>query len=235
MIELESDDFDVMISLGNTYRILKKYDEAIEWAVKAQEDEEYLDQATELLGDIYLDKKEFDLALECYNKCLELDTPTANLLCNIGQAYYFKNDFETARNKLHEGMKLDDKYEYFPYLIGICWMAEDDFYRAMDYFTKALAIHPNMPEALNGIAKLYYDHEGDYKVAIGYLEKAIEESTEPLSENMMLIYQNLGKLHSQMLNKDKADYYFRKFFECQGLEMLYDLAKDQLGYGDLDE
>ena len=235
LIEIEPDEIEIMLWLGKTYRHLKKYDEAIEWAVKAQADEDYLDQALEILGDIYLDKKEYDLALDYYNKCLELDPPSANLLSNIGIVYYNKSEFETARSKFHEGMKLNDKYEYFPYLIGICWMAEDDFYRAMDYFTKALDLHPNMPEALNGIAKLYYDHEGDYKVAIGYLEKAIEESSEPLAENMMLIYQNLGKLHSQMLNKEKADYYFRKFFECQELEGLYDIAKDQLGYGDLNE
>ena len=49
---------------------------------------------------------------------------------------------------------------------------------------------------------------------------------------MILIYQNLGKLNSQMLNKEVADYYFRKSFECQGLELLYDFGKDRLGYGD---
>ncbi len=232
LIEIEPDEIEIMISIGTSYRMLKKYEEALDWALKAQKDEDYLDQALELLGDIYLEKNEFDLALECYNKCLELDPPSANLLSNIGLVYYHKNEFETARNKFHEAIKLNDKWEYFPYFIGICWMAEDDFYRAMDYFNRALVLHPNMPEALNGIAKLYYDHEGDYKVAIGYLEKAIEESTEPLSENMILIYQNLGKLNSQMLNKEKADYYFRKSFECQGLEVLYDFGKDQLGFGD---
>jgi len=234
LAEIESDDFDNILSIGKTYLALKKWDEAIEWTLKAQQDEETFNEATELLGDIYLEKKDYDTALEYYHQCHELGEYSQDLFYNTGLAYYYKKDFETARIKLLESMKLNDKDANIPYLIGVCWMSEDDFYRAMDYFTRALALQPNMPEALNGIAKLYYDFEGDYQVAIGYLEKAIEETTEPLGESMQLIYQNLGKLNLQMLNKEKADYYFRKFYECQGLEMLYDYGKGRMGYGELE-
>ncbi len=234
-LELEPDFANCMLSISGVYKKEKKWAEAIEWATKAQQDEDYATEAIELMGDIQLESKNYDAAIERYEQYLKLEEPTSTILCNLGIAYVHKLDYAKGRKIFHEAMELDPENEYIPYYIGQCWQEESDFYRAMDFYTKALVLHPNMPEAHNNIAKLYYDHEGDYKGAIGYLEKAVEEATEPLAENMMLLYQNLGKLHKQMMNTEKSDYFFRKWYECQGLEMLWDLGHGKSDFDEGDE
>ena len=66
------------------------------------------------------------------------------------------------------------------------------------------------------ISNLYYDHEGNYKSAIGFFEKAIAAADDPMHSSSALVYQNLSKLYRQMLEEEKADYYQRKWFECRG-------------------
>lgn len=225
-LEIEPDFANCMLSISGIYRKEKKWAEAIEWAMKAQQDEDYSMEAIELMGDIHLESKNYNEAIERYEQYLDLDEPTTAILCNLGIAHFYKQDFTKAKELFHEAMELDPEYADVRYYIGQCWQEEGDFYRAMNFYTQALELHPYMPEVHNNIAKLYYDHEGDYKGAIGYLEKAVEEATEPLAKNMMILYQNLGKLYKQMLNTEKSDYYFRKWYECQGLEMLFDYTHD---------
>ena len=124
----------------------------------------------------------------------------------------------------HQALALDNNNADALYCLGLCWQNEYDFYRAMDFYTRALKVQPNLPEVYNNIGNLYYDHEGDYKGAIGFFEKAIAAASDPLHHSLIPVYQNLSKLYRQMMDEEKADYYERKWFECMGLELFFDLA-----------
>ncbi len=235
MMVLEPDNVDTMLKIAEVYSAEKKWDEALIWTQKAAADEDYAGAAYQCAGDIYLGKNEYDEAIAAYNKALGYGPENKDALCGLGRAYAFKKNYITAKETLHKALELDKENADVLYYLGLCWQEENDFYRAMDFYTKALRIQPGFPEVYNNIGKLYYDHEGDYKGAIGYFEKSIAAAENPLQQNLAPVYLNLGKIYRQMLDDEKANYYQRKWYECQGLEILFDLTHGTDGNDDEDD
>ena len=220
MIELEPEAIEAMLKLAEVYMAEKKWEDALLWAQKALTDEDYAAEAHETAGNIYVEKKEYDLAIATYNKALALKPESTRILCCLGRAYAYKEEYTTAMAYLHQAVALDSNNADALYCLGLCWQREDDFYRAMDFYTKALKVNPNIPEVYNNIGNLYYDHEGDYKGAIGFFEKAIAAAVDPLHSALAPVYLNLSKLYQQMLEEEMADHYQRKWLECVGLAPL---------------
>jgi tetratricopeptide (TPR) repeat protein len=222
LLELHPDATEAMIKIAEVNMAQKKWDAALMWTEMAATDELCSEEAHETAGNIYLEKKEYNLAMASYNKALALNPNSADTLCSLAKAYAYKEEYSTAKTILHQALALENNHAEALYCLGLCWQNEDDFYRAMDFYTKALKVRPGMPEVYNNIGKLYYDHEGDYKGAIGFFEKAIAGASDPPQPSLTPVYQNLSKLYRQMLEEEKADYYLRKWFACIGLDFFFD-------------
>ncbi len=88
---------------------------------------------------------------------------------------------------------------YYDHLIGQCYANLNDFYRALGHYTKCLNANPTYTNALNDIATLYFNEEGDMDTAINYLKKAeaIAESNKEYSI-LQIIYMNLSRIYRKI-------------------------------------
>ena len=84
-----------------------------------------------------------------------------------------------------------------PYLLGMARLQEGDYQAARTRFEQVLADDANDPEALSGIADTYYQ-AGDYRGAIGYLER-LELLREGMgSYGLARCYARLGDVTTAM-------------------------------------
>lgn len=231
--EMEADNCEAMIHLAEIYESMKQWDNSLMWAEKALQDHSCINLAYEQITRIRVMKEEYDQAIETARLGLGLNPQSVDLLLQLGIAYAGKEEYDLAKQAFSEILSIDAKHTRALYLMGLCWQNQDDFYRAMGFYTKALQIKPGMPEVYNNIGKLYYDHDGDYRRAIEYFEKAIAESPDPTGASLAHIYSNLSKIYRQMLEEEKSNYYLKKYFACTGVEPLFDLLGLDTGeYGE---
>lgn len=85
-----------------------KYEEAIEYAVKALDKKSDSIDAYILLGDIYVQTEDFDKAKNCYMKVLDMDQSNKTAYSKLLQLYDVTDDY-AAIQALYETVPADDK------------------------------------------------------------------------------------------------------------------------------
>jgi tetratricopeptide (TPR) repeat protein len=93
------------------------------------------------LGKLYLLQKDYDKAIEYLQKAAKADTKNAQIYADLGAAYLEKGRLELETGK-----------------------GREDLSRSLDYLKQALAIQPNLIEALFNRA-LVHQHQGLYQEA----------------------------------------------------------------------
>lgn len=234
-LEIEPNSLEVMEKFCEIFKAGKQWDNVLLWAEKLIDDDSYYDLAYDHIIDVRLELKEYDLAIEAGEKWLTKTPSCEKAMCSMAIGYLGKQNYTKCREILKQVLLLNKDNTTALYTMGLSYQEQDDFYRAMDYYTKALHIKPNFPEVYNNIGKLYYDHESDYKGAIAYFERAIKSVKDPLGQELAAVYLNLSKIYGQMLEKDKSDYYLRKWHECFDLEFLFDITHGLIRFEDDDD
>lgn len=206
----------------------KNYEEARKYAERLSivEDCEYLGFC--YLGNIARALKDYDTAIAYYKtsveNCEDCDYEPSYF---IAICYVEKNEIDKAIEILKQALQLYPEEANLYYGLGLCLQKKDDFYRALDNYTKALKIDPKFPEAYNNIANLFLDYEGDFKKAAEYLEKALEVVDNAVNPNNVLYFMNLYKLYKSMHDDNKAEYYNKKYLACMGFDDLFTESDDE--------
>jgi len=194
-------------NLATANRSQHDYETAISWCLKAvggciaMKDDEFLERAYSIVGNIYRDSHEFDSAVVYYKKGVEVNkklnkgkdnVTLAGLYGGWGETNYLQGDLDEARNKLgyavsiYRKAKNVDKSIYFHTvrLLGQIEIDNGDPESALPFLNSASAIRKEMNLEKGGPASALYKNFGDYNfamekrsIALEYFQKALQATT----------------------------------------------------------
>jgi tetratricopeptide (TPR) repeat protein len=221
-------------SLSSVARILvyeKKIAEALDYYEQAFAVEPRHEVVIEEAGWCCFDLKQFEKAQEWFTIGTLLEDDDSEVFWEgLGLSLAHQQKHEEAITAFKKALELCDvKYNghMYQHFIGQCYAGLNDFYRALGFYTQALDAKPTYAPALNDIAALYYNEEGDMNTAIEYLknaEAAAEESGD--SHILQAVYINLTRLYGQAKEFKLHEYYNQKVLESLGLGGLLDFGDD---------
>ncbi len=128
-----------------------------------------IDQALKLAAG-YLNNKQPQHALQVYNQILSSNPNHAESLFGKGTAYLFMGNSNEAFPILKE---ISNRFPENPFChanLALAAYQENNFELAQSEAQKAIALKPNIPEALNVLADLAYKNN-DYKTASDYYRR----------------------------------------------------------------
>lgn len=102
------------------------------------------------LGDLYMEwhldisqaKSYIDEAITEYQRALESYLDSPEIYQKIGVALYHKNEIEKAINYFEIAIEKNEKYADAYFMIAECYMRKADFWNAIEYAKKSIAISP---------------------------------------------------------------------------------------------
>jgi tetratricopeptide (TPR) repeat protein len=169
------------------------------------------------LGLIYDAKGDYDKALQYYQEALQIDEKLgdlrgkATIFNNLGTIFQSKGDYDNALQYYQEALQIDEKLGDLRGKatrlnnIGMIYDAQDDYENALQHYQEALLIADQLGDLsgkatkLYNIAVLYFDGLKDTKLAIKYMEMALQ------------IYEKL-KLNNEIEETQAAVKYLKQQF-----------------------
>lgn len=191
----------IYASLGNPYKLLGEFENALKSFEKSLSISEELDDrpnianSTGFIGEINFNLGNYEKALECYRRKLSISEELndkkeiANVMGYLGNLYFAKGEYDTAMEchtkKLSISEELGDQRNIAFCLssIGSIYYDRGDFDEALKCFERKLNISErlgdrlNISGALGNIGNVYYAL-GDFKKAIEYQEMKLKISEE---------------------------------------------------------
>jgi tetratricopeptide (TPR) repeat protein len=136
----------------------------------------------------------------------------------IGESYYGMGDYEMAFSALEDGVKLDPEYPDLHNLMGLIYLIEKRCSKAIESFTRAIALNLYYGEPYFNLARAYLLNtivKEDYELSKG-LENKFKTNIEKAS-------QLCPFLRGEKLEKAKALFGEQRYKET--LELLDDLTE----------
>ncbi len=215
-------------ALHSVARILvyeKKIPEALEYLEQAYALDPEHETVIEEAGWCCFELKQYEAAQAWFTKGTLLENDDEVFWEGLGYSFSQQQKFREALAAFKHALNLCNKAyngHVYLHLMGQCYAGLDDLYRALDCYTKCLESKPTYADALNDMAAVYFNQDGDISNAIYYLKRA-----EPLAEEqgdkyaMQRIYMNLASLYGKQKEFDLQEHYKAKFLEVTGLSFLF--------------
>jgi tetratricopeptide (TPR) repeat protein len=183
-----------------------RYDEAIEIALEAVDQEPLLAEAHAILAEIYADKNNWERALEEAEKAVELEPNNAIALRNLGYVLDTQGRHEEALDFLGQAAELAPNLGYIHLTAGNAYLALNDFDGMIAAYEKAVEVNPDNAMALDKLGHASAI-AGDPDRALATLKKAVE-----LDPDFGLSYAHLARVYYTQLNWEAAIENFDKAF-----------------------
>jgi superkiller protein 3 len=199
VLNIETNNKDVMIKIGLSYRHLEDYDTAIEFYNNALQIEPDNKTALNNIGYALECKSKIDEAIEYYKKSLTLD-PTYDMpLVNLTNIYQERKDYKSAIEVFKNALKEDPLNTANWIDLGRAYRHEENYEEAMAAYGEAIKLDPYNKIAHNNIGYVYY--------CLNNFEKAIESYVKSLEIDWLydLPFTNLIKIYKQMIEKKNND------------------------------
>ncbi|KAI9311222.1 hypothetical protein BX666DRAFT_1868286 [Dichotomocladium elegans] len=160
-------------------------------------------------GHVYEQQKEYELAKEAYERVLADNPDNAKVLQQLGWLYHQQNtSFSNqgqAVNYLTRSLKADGNDAQSWYLLGRCYMAEQNYNKAYEAYQQAVYRDARNPTFWCSIGVLYYQIN-QYRDALDAYSRAIR-----LNPYISEVWYDLGTLYESCNNQihDALDAYQR--------------------------
>lgn len=161
------------------------------------------------IGYVYEQKKEYDAAKRAYEHVLGDNPGHAKVLQQLGWLYHQPDtsfcDQQLATQYLRRSLDADEHDAQTYYLLGRCYMAEQDYNRAYEAYQQAVYRDARNPTFWCSIGVLYYQIN-QYRDALDAYSRAIR-----LNPNISEVWYDLGTLYESCNNQvqDALDAYQR--------------------------
>ncbi|MFQ5962945.1 MAG: tetratricopeptide repeat protein [Candidatus Scalinduaceae bacterium] len=200
--------FELEYQIGNCYYLMGKYTEAIKLLgefVLYERENDLLDDAYYKLADCFFKQEDYITAYQLYKDVLT-KVPDSKLspygVLFSGKSLRMINMNESAVKTLREGLGNfpDSAYtENMKFEIGLCYFDDENFDRAFEIFEEVSAQKNNsedMSVQANIYAGLCLSREGQYKKAIEFYQKALNENVAIQEKNR--IYKLIGDCYTEL-------------------------------------
>jgi tetratricopeptide (TPR) repeat protein len=147
-------------------------------------------------GNIELQAGNPERALELQRQAATLDPQFPGVLSLLGRIQLAQRRYPEAIATLEQAAKLSPADAGIHFYAGEAWMkTEQGTERALEHFKRSLELDPNRGSTYYWLGSLYFHRLHDYRVAVQYLEQAVDRSPELEAAHQMLIqsYKRLGE------------------------------------------
>lgn len=146
---------NVAENLANTYRLQKRFEEALAQLNKIVESGLYNFGTYQNLGAIYLDMKDEEKAEEAWRKGLELNPKSSGLLYNLGLLYLRKSQLHKAKELFQKAIQYDPDFYQTYYSLGYIFGEEGQIDLAIKTYKKYIQFDPKFANAHYCLSRLY--------------------------------------------------------------------------------
>jgi len=141
---------------------------------------------------IYLRQHQFDKAKDFFERSLKIDPLLPTSLNNLGQVYYFSGNYDAAVDAYKRALLLMHGRDcLLSSNLGDALTAKGDYKDAGDCYQEVLKTNASFPQALLGLANLYF-HIESYALAYQYAVRAIKSKP-----GWALAYYQLGRVEQK--------------------------------------
>jgi tetratricopeptide (TPR) repeat protein len=147
-------------------------------------------------GSIELEASNPERALELQHQAAGIDPQFPGVLSLLGRIQLEQRRYSEAIATLEQAAKLSPADAGIHFYAGEAWMkTEKGTERAVQHFKRSLGLDPNRPSTYYWLGSLYFHRLHEYRVAVQYLEQAVDRSPELEAAHQMLIqsYKRLGE------------------------------------------
>jgi tetratricopeptide (TPR) repeat protein len=131
-------------------------------------------------GMAYLKNRQYDKSIYDLTKALELTSYSDNKLkfdifAFRGEAYQKNNELDNAIKDYSEAVRLKPKHKSIKYIYSSrawVWFAKEDYMMAINDFSKAIKVDPELDEAYFGRASVWYKKK-DFQRALADAKEAV--------------------------------------------------------------
>jgi tetratricopeptide (TPR) repeat protein len=211
---------EALVSMARILVYEKRIEDALDYYQQAYALTPDHEVVIEEAGWCCFELKQWEQAQDWFMKGTLLEEDWDLFWGGLGRSLAQQQKYAEALPVFEKALALCDKeYDGYSYLhlIGQCYANLNDFYRALGYYTKSLEANPTYTNALNDIAALYFNQEGDMNNAIDYLKKA-EAIAEKDGNDFILqcIYINLARIYGKIKEFELQEHYQAKLLDNLG-------------------
>ena len=180
--KLNEDHFEAKINTGLCLRKLKRYDDAIEWTMRAKKQNPESIEALSNLAHCYYETKEFGLALQVFNEIASSYPDEPDVHIYLAKLYLLQNDIEPSVRSCDELLRIlelerdvvlnslvDMGTQFFK--IGEKLIVERKPTLAKICFDIGISLGKDSPDDLIAVGKSFFANNA-FEIGISYLEKA---------------------------------------------------------------
>lgn len=146
---------NVAENLANTYRLQKRFKEALEEINRIIQLGFYNFGTYLSLGTIYVDMGDGEKAEEAWKKGLSLNSRSAGLLYNLGLLYFQKSQPSQARKFFEQAIQYDPDLYNAHYSLGYIMEDEGQIDSAIKFYEKSIHLEPRFVDAHYRLGTLY--------------------------------------------------------------------------------
>ena len=171
------------------------------------------------LGNAQMAARQFDAAIGTYQA---LATGTSDLKTKgdlwsrIGESYRYKGDFPKSTEYMEMASKALPDNAAIATNLALLYEARQDSSHARTYYEKALKIDPNNPLALNNLAYLITETNGDLAQALSYAQQAKQRLP-----NFLEVSDTIGWIYLKKNISDSAVEEFKRLVQQAPLNPIY--------------
>lgn len=128
-------------------------------------------------ADLCYQMKNFEDALKIYKEVVDVLQDDIDLLVKVAECQLYLNKVVESKDILYRAILLDPYNEEAYYFLGECYSKEENWYKAINAYHKAIDIEENCDEYYLGLARAYTAVEDYNKATVNY-NLAISEGPE---------------------------------------------------------
>ena len=160
-------------NLGNEYKAVNKYQQAIASFKQAIEINPNLAMVYNNLGNAYQAVNKYEEAISSFKQAVEINPNLARVYNNLGNAYQAVNKYEEAISSFKQAIEINPGYAEAYNNLGNIYQAINKYQEAIDFYKKAIEIYPDLLAAYYNLGSVY-QAVNKYQEAVSSFKKVIE-------------------------------------------------------------
>ncbi|TBW30049.1 tetratricopeptide repeat protein [Gramella sp. KN1008] len=177
-IALDSTHQAAIYKIVKTQLKRKQFSNAIELSNLGLETKPNNVSLLSVLGQAYSASSQYKKAIPVYEKLLGLGQESAFIYDKLGFAYYRMDDLAKAAENFKKSLEIEDRNSATHYNLGKIYNQTGDLEKAEQHLLMSILIKKQPVDAEFLSLGLTYKDQKDYKKAMEYFEKALEENPE---------------------------------------------------------
>ena len=167
-------------------------------------------RVNQISAEIFEIQNRYTEAIAEYRKAIEKNPAALNLHFRLGRALLMEShspeSLAAAQKEFEAELALNPADAVAEHQIGLILLAKQEPVEATARFTKALALSPDFPEAMQALAKCRMDAR-QYDAAIALLQRLVrlQPGNEGAHYSLMMAYRNTGKTEEALREKDEIE------------------------------